>query len=121
MTFARCCRLRKKYGSDWAAIGTELGRSPSSVKDRCRLLKDSCNSGKLCQRRDVMSSHERISFNVFFWEWLAYKLYVQKSNIILNFVLFLGLLTQGSGLLKRRSDSLTRYSDSRESCQVGAL
>lgn len=38
--------LRKKYGSDWATIGTMLGRSASSVKDRCRLMKDTCNTGK---------------------------------------------------------------------------
>ncbi|XP_076469239.1 cyclin-D-binding Myb-like transcription factor 1 [Babylonia areolata] len=38
--------LRAKHGSDWAAIGTELGRSASSVKDKCRLMKDNCNAGK---------------------------------------------------------------------------
>lgn len=39
-------RLRLKHGSDWAAIGQALGRSGSSVKDKCRLMKDTCNSGK---------------------------------------------------------------------------
>ncbi|GAB1606708.1 cyclin-D-binding Myb-like transcription factor 1 isoform X1 [Argonauta hians] len=38
--------LRLKHGSDWAAIGAVLGRSASSVKDKCRLMKDTCNSGK---------------------------------------------------------------------------
>ncbi|XP_074644643.1 cyclin-D-binding Myb-like transcription factor 1 [Tubulanus polymorphus] len=38
--------LRKKHGSDWAAIGAEMGRSASSVKDRCRLLRETCNTGK---------------------------------------------------------------------------
>ena len=39
-------RLRSKYGNDWAQIGQALGRSASSVKDKCRLMKDTCNSGK---------------------------------------------------------------------------
>ncbi|XP_029634872.1 cyclin-D-binding Myb-like transcription factor 1 isoform X1 [Octopus sinensis] len=38
--------LRLKHGTDWAAIGAVLGRSASSVKDKCRLMKDTCNSGK---------------------------------------------------------------------------
>ncbi|XP_070559776.1 cyclin-D-binding Myb-like transcription factor 1 [Ptychodera flava] len=39
--------LHSKHGNDWAAIGAALGRSASSVKDRCRLiLKDSNHSGK---------------------------------------------------------------------------
>lgn len=38
--------LRSKHGPDWATIGAALGRSASSVKDRCRLMKDTCNSGK---------------------------------------------------------------------------
>lgn len=38
--------LRAKYGTDWATIGTAMGRSASSVKDRCRLMKETCNSGK---------------------------------------------------------------------------
>lgn len=38
--------LRVKHGSDWATIGAMLGRSASSVKDRCRLMRDTCNSGK---------------------------------------------------------------------------
>lgn len=38
--------LRSKHGTDWAAIGAVLGRSASSVKDKCRLMKDTCNSGK---------------------------------------------------------------------------
>jgi len=40
-------RLRKQHGSDWAAIGAVLGRSASSVKDRCRLMKETCNTGLL--------------------------------------------------------------------------
>ncbi|CAE1309382.1 DMTF1 [Acanthosepion pharaonis] len=38
--------LQSKHGTDWAAIGAVLGRSASSVKDKCRLMKDTCNSGK---------------------------------------------------------------------------
>ncbi|XP_048465970.1 cyclin-D-binding Myb-like transcription factor 1 [Rhincodon typus] len=38
--------LRLKHGNDWATIGAALGRSASSVKDRCRLMKDTCNTGK---------------------------------------------------------------------------
>ncbi|XP_005089919.1 cyclin-D-binding Myb-like transcription factor 1 [Aplysia californica] len=38
--------LRAKHGNDWAAIGVALGRSASSVKDKCRLMKDNCKSGK---------------------------------------------------------------------------
>lgn len=38
--------LRAKHGNDWAFIGAEMGRSASSVKDKFRLLKDSCNRGK---------------------------------------------------------------------------
>ncbi|CAN9508520.1 unnamed protein product [Ophioblennius macclurei] len=38
--------LRDKHGNDWATIGAALGRSASSVKDRCRLMKDTCNTGK---------------------------------------------------------------------------
>ncbi|KAK6192107.1 hypothetical protein SNE40_003645 [Patella caerulea] len=38
--------LRAAHGNDWTTIGTALGRSASSVKDKCRLMKDKCNSGK---------------------------------------------------------------------------
>ncbi|KAL0964887.1 hypothetical protein UPYG_G00273910 [Umbra pygmaea] len=38
--------LRQQHGNDWATIGAALGRSASSVKDRCRLMKDTCNTGK---------------------------------------------------------------------------
>lgn len=40
-------RLRIKHGNDWATIGAALGRSASSVKDRCRLMKDTCNTGEV--------------------------------------------------------------------------
>lgn len=40
-------RLRVKHGNDWATIGAALGRSASSVKDRCRLMKDTCNTGEV--------------------------------------------------------------------------
>lgn len=42
----RLRHLRQLHGSDWATIGGHLGRSASSVKDRCRLMKDTCKSGK---------------------------------------------------------------------------
>ncbi|KAG8439991.1 hypothetical protein GDO86_005966, partial [Hymenochirus boettgeri] len=38
--------LRVKHGNDWATIGAALGRSASSVKDRCRLMKETCRTGK---------------------------------------------------------------------------
>jgi len=38
--------LRFKHGNDWASIGAQLGRSASSVKDKCRLMRDTCNAGK---------------------------------------------------------------------------
>lgn len=44
--FACFTRLRDEYGTDWATIGAAMGRSASSVKDRCRLMKDTCNSGE---------------------------------------------------------------------------
>ncbi|XP_060075420.1 cyclin-D-binding Myb-like transcription factor 1 isoform X1 [Ylistrum balloti] len=43
---AKLRELRGKYGNDWASIGSVLGRSASSVKDKCRLMRDTCNSGK---------------------------------------------------------------------------
>uniref|UniRef100_UPI00358FDB70 cyclin-D-binding Myb-like transcription factor 1 isoform X1 n=2 Tax=Myxine glutinosa TaxID=7769 RepID=UPI00358FDB70 len=53
--------LRMKHGNDWAAIGAALGRSASSVKDRCRLMKDTCNTGKWAveeERRLASVVHE---------------------------------------------------------------
>ncbi|KAG7274202.1 hypothetical protein CRUP_008578 [Coryphaenoides rupestris] len=44
--------LRKKHGNDWATIGAALGRSASSVKDRCRLMKDTCNTGKWSEEEE---------------------------------------------------------------------
>uniref|UniRef100_A0A8C5PKA3 Cyclin-D-binding Myb-like transcription factor 1 n=1 Tax=Leptobrachium leishanense TaxID=445787 RepID=A0A8C5PKA3_9ANUR len=42
----RLRELRVKHGNDWATIGAALGRSASSVKDRCRLMKETCRTGK---------------------------------------------------------------------------
>ncbi|KAM9311752.1 cyclin-D-binding Myb-like transcription factor 1 [Gastrophryne carolinensis] len=42
----RLRELRLKHGNDWATIGAALGRSASSVKDRCRLMKETCKTGK---------------------------------------------------------------------------
>ncbi|KFM77482.1 Cyclin-D-binding Myb-like transcription factor 1, partial [Stegodyphus mimosarum] len=39
-------KLRSVYGNDWQTIGAAMGRSASSIKDRCRLMKDNCNQGK---------------------------------------------------------------------------
>ncbi|XP_071487398.1 uncharacterized protein [Diadema antillarum] len=48
--------LRARHGNDWALIGSELGRSASSVKDKFRLLKDSCNRGKwLLQEENLLT------------------------------------------------------------------
>ncbi|KAM9705523.1 cyclin-D-binding Myb-like transcription factor 1 isoform 1-T2 [Menidia menidia] len=44
--------LREKHGNDWATIGAALGRSASSVKDRCRLMKDTCNTGKWSEEEE---------------------------------------------------------------------
>ncbi|XP_034280736.1 cyclin-D-binding Myb-like transcription factor 1 isoform X1 [Pantherophis guttatus] len=44
--------LRIKHGNDWATIGAALGRSASSVKDRCRLMKDTCNTGKWTEKEE---------------------------------------------------------------------
>ncbi|XP_028398410.1 cyclin-D-binding Myb-like transcription factor 1 isoform X2 [Dendronephthya gigantea] len=41
--------LKRKHGNDWTAIGLALGRSASSVKDRCRLLNEKCSTGKWSQ------------------------------------------------------------------------
>ncbi|KAK7798755.1 hypothetical protein U0070_024535 [Myodes glareolus] len=38
--------LWQQHGNDWIKIGAAMGRSPSSVKDRCRLMKDTWNTGK---------------------------------------------------------------------------
>uniref|UniRef100_A0A2L2Y3E6 Cyclin-D-binding Myb-like transcription factor 1 n=1 Tax=Parasteatoda tepidariorum TaxID=114398 RepID=A0A2L2Y3E6_PARTP len=43
---AKLKKLRSVYGNDWQAIGAAMGRSASSIKDRCRLMKDNCNQGK---------------------------------------------------------------------------
>ena len=37
--------LRKKHGNDWQKMGTIMGRSAASIKDRCRHLKEDCQSG----------------------------------------------------------------------------
>ncbi|KAA8580097.1 hypothetical protein FQN60_005926 [Etheostoma spectabile] len=44
--------LREKHGNDWSTIGAALGRSASSVKDRCRLMKDTCNTGKWSEEEE---------------------------------------------------------------------
>ncbi|GIY58885.1 cyclin-D-binding Myb-like transcription factor 1 [Caerostris extrusa] len=44
--------LRSVYGNDWQAIGAAMGRSASSIKDRCRLMKDNCNQGKWLQAEE---------------------------------------------------------------------
>ncbi|KAJ7987913.1 hypothetical protein DPEC_G00318170 [Dallia pectoralis] len=44
--------LRQKHGNDWATIGAALDRSASSVKDRCRLMKDTCNTGKWSEEEE---------------------------------------------------------------------
>lgn len=55
----RLKELKKKHGNDWTAIGLALGRSASSVKDRCRLLKEKCSSGKWTEQEE-----ERLSKTV---------------------------------------------------------
>ncbi|KAL1766102.1 cyclin-D-binding Myb-like transcription factor 1 isoform X1 [Sigmodon hispidus] len=48
--------LREQHGNDWITIGAAMGRSPSSVKDRCRLMKDSCNTGKWTEEEEQILS-----------------------------------------------------------------
>lgn len=43
---AKLKSLRAELGNDWAQIGARMGRSASSVKDKCRLLKEACLQGK---------------------------------------------------------------------------
>uniref|UniRef100_A0A8C5KH08 Cyclin-D-binding Myb-like transcription factor 1 n=1 Tax=Jaculus jaculus TaxID=51337 RepID=A0A8C5KH08_JACJA len=38
--------LHIQHGNDWVKIGAALGRSASSVKDRCRRMVNICNTGK---------------------------------------------------------------------------
>uniref|UniRef100_A0A3Q0RQR6 Cyclin D binding myb-like transcription factor 1 n=1 Tax=Amphilophus citrinellus TaxID=61819 RepID=A0A3Q0RQR6_AMPCI len=45
-------KINTKHGNDWATIGAALGRSASSVKDRCRLMKDTCNTGKWSEEEE---------------------------------------------------------------------
>lgn len=48
--------LRKQYGNDWQKIGAAMGRSAASIKDRCRHLKEDCNSGLwTCEEEDSLS------------------------------------------------------------------
>lgn len=42
----------QKYGNDWIIIGVVMGRSLFSVKDRCRLMKDICNTGKWIEEEE---------------------------------------------------------------------
>ncbi|XP_075750916.1 cyclin-D-binding Myb-like transcription factor 1 isoform X2 [Rhipicephalus microplus] len=37
--------LRAAHGNDWRFIGSKLGRSAASIKDRCRLMKENCRQG----------------------------------------------------------------------------
>ncbi|XP_069142184.1 cyclin-D-binding Myb-like transcription factor 1 isoform X3 [Argopecten irradians] len=53
---AKLRELRGKYGNDWASIGSVLGRSASSVKDKCRLMRDTCNSGKWLPEEELRLS-----------------------------------------------------------------
>lgn len=39
--------LRKKHGNDWQKMGIMMGRSAASIKDRCRHLKEDCQSGRI--------------------------------------------------------------------------
>ncbi|MEE6481485.1 hypothetical protein FKM82_012884 [Ascaphus truei] len=48
----RLRELRVKHGNDWATIGAALGRSASSVKDRCRLMKETCKTGKWTEEEE---------------------------------------------------------------------
>lgn len=58
--------LKEKHGNDWATIGAAMGRSASSVKDRFRLMRDHCHSGKwTAEEEQRLSSavHELSSAN----------------------------------------------------------
>ncbi|MEJ1287777.1 hypothetical protein NN561_018800 [Cricetulus griseus] len=44
--------LWQQHGNDWIKIGAAMGRSPSSVKDRCLLMKHPCNAGKWSEEEE---------------------------------------------------------------------
>ncbi|XP_067932899.1 cyclin-D-binding Myb-like transcription factor 1 [Watersipora subatra] len=46
-------QLREQHGNDWATIGAALGRSAGSVRDRCRLMKDSCRYGTWAHEEEM--------------------------------------------------------------------
>ncbi|XP_065066634.1 cyclin-D-binding Myb-like transcription factor 1 isoform X3 [Rhopilema esculentum] len=48
--------LHAKYGNDWATIGSHMGRSAASVKDRCRLLRKNKKTGKWTLREESFLS-----------------------------------------------------------------
>lgn len=54
--------LRGQYGNDWQKIGQALGRSAASIKDRCRHLKEDCNTGS----QKVSFFYQQFAFNIFF-------------------------------------------------------
>ncbi|CAO2623156.1 Cyclin-D-binding Myb-like transcription factor 1 [Lemmus lemmus] len=45
-------KLWQQHGNNWLTIGAAMGRSPSSVKDRCRLMKDNWNTGKWTEEEE---------------------------------------------------------------------
>ncbi|XP_040599793.1 cyclin-D-binding Myb-like transcription factor 1 [Mesocricetus auratus] len=44
--------LWQEHGNDWIKIGAAMGRSPSSVKDRCRLMKHPFKAGKWTEEEE---------------------------------------------------------------------
>ncbi|XP_041492832.1 cyclin-D-binding Myb-like transcription factor 1 [Microtus oregoni] len=51
---AKLKELWQQHGNDWTKIGAAMGRSPSSVKDRCRLMKDNWNTGKWTEEEEQL-------------------------------------------------------------------
>lgn len=51
---AKLKELWQQHGNDWIAIGAAMGRSPSSVKDRCRLMKNNWNTGKWTEEEEQL-------------------------------------------------------------------
>ena len=80
-----CPRLRKKHGNDWATIGAVLGRSASSVKDRCRLMKDTCNTGTHSLTLSLLSSPTGYGYTLGLFDYGKSLMEIIITIILVNF------------------------------------
>lgn len=74
--------MRSIYGNDWQAIGAAMGRSASSIKDRCRLMKDNCNQGNIFTHYPCLCISCIISILID----------ISKSHVSIRFVMFIELI-----------------------------